>query len=33
HAKVITTHLFDWFKMQSHLSDEEKKENTSGHKV
>lgn len=32
-AKVITTHLFDWFKMQSHLYDEEKKENTSGHKV
>ncbi|RFM39808.1 AI-2E family transporter [Bacillus inaquosorum] len=24
-AKVITTHLFDWFKMQSHLYDEEKK--------
>ncbi|MEK5085101.1 AI-2E family transporter [Bacillus sp. FSL H8-0515] len=32
-AKVITTHLFDWFKMQSHLYDEEKNENTSGHKV
>ncbi|MDO3662787.1 AI-2E family transporter [Bacillus sp. C28GYM-DRY-1] len=32
-AKVITTHLFDWFKMRSHLYDEEKKENTSGHKV
>ncbi|WMW51453.1 AI-2E family transporter [Bacillus subtilis] len=32
-AKVITTHLFDWFKMQSHLYDEEKKENTPGHKV
>lgn len=24
-AKVITTHLFDWFKMQSHLYDEEKR--------
>lgn len=23
-AKVITTHLFDWFKMRSHLYDEEK---------
>ncbi|MCM3159080.1 AI-2E family transporter [Bacillus subtilis] len=32
-AKVITTHLFDWFKMRSHLYDEEKNENTSGHKV
>ncbi|QGI06154.1 AI-2E family transporter [Bacillus subtilis] len=32
-AKVITTHLFDWFKMQSHLYDEEKNENTPGHKV
>ncbi|PRS97216.1 AI-2E family transporter [Bacillus subtilis] len=32
-AKVITTHLFDWFKMRSHLYDEEKKENTPGHKV
>ncbi|KXJ34770.1 hypothetical protein AX282_08800 [Bacillus spizizenii] len=31
-AKVITTHLFDWFKMRSHLYDEEKNENTSGHK-
>ncbi|XLG11583.1 Hypothetical protein ACI5QM_03096 [Bacillus subtilis] len=32
-AKVITTHLFDWFKMRSHLYDEEKNENTPGHKV
>ncbi|MEI1422709.1 AI-2E family transporter [Bacillus cabrialesii] len=32
-AKVITTHLFDWFKMRSHLYEEEKNENTSGHKV
>jgi len=32
-TKVITTHLFDWFKMRSHLYDEEKNENTSGHKV
>ncbi|MBY4602114.1 MULTISPECIES: AI-2E family transporter [Bacillus] len=32
-AKVITTHLFDWFKMRSHLYDEEKNENASGHKV
>lgn len=24
-VKVITTHLFDWFKMRSHLYDEEKK--------
>lgn len=32
-AKVITTHLFDWFKMRSHLYDEEKNENSSGHKV
>nr|WP_211197312.1 AI-2E family transporter [Bacillus subtilis] len=31
-AKVITTHLFDWFKMRSHLYDEEKNENTPGHK-
>ncbi|ASB62190.1 membrane protein [Bacillus sp. A053] len=32
-AKVITTHLFDWFKMRSHLYDEEKNENMPGHKV
>lgn len=32
-TKVITTHLFDWFKMRSHLYDEEKNENTPGHKV
>ncbi|PAY12557.1 AI-2E family transporter [Bacillus sp. 7705b] len=32
-AKVITTHLFDWFKMQSHLYDEEKNENTKSHKA
>ncbi|AGI30237.1 AI-2E family transporter [Bacillus subtilis] len=32
-AKVITTHLFDWFKMRSHLYDEEKNENAPGHKV
>ncbi|AUZ40112.1 MULTISPECIES: AI-2E family transporter [Bacillus] len=32
-VKVITTHLFDWFKMRSHLYDEEKNENMPGHKV
>lgn len=32
-AKVITTHLFDWFKMQSHLYDEEKNENAKSHKA
>ena len=31
--KVVTTHLFDWFKMRSHLYEEEKMMLYRSHKI